>query len=206
VRSCPLLCLLKGLPRRHSTDEASLWGQTHSQEEDEPSRRDTRNASVEDAAPLPLRPILFPAAEVNNRWAPVAGIVSIKGDMCEGKQAGLYLSLERCSCPCPSYSFIASCNNFLPLPLEDVYNERTDTELFLETRGPRGIAPMHEPTQEFIVSELRRRMSVSIAELTQVLGLQFASVLPQEIQRMKDSGLVVYDEPLGPSSLLSLPR
>ena len=65
---------------------------------------------------------------------------------------------------------------------------------------------MQEPTQEFIVSELRRRMRVSIAELTQVLGVQFASVLPQEIQRMKASGLVVYDEPLGPSSLLSLPQ
>ena len=65
---------------------------------------------------------------------------------------------------------------------------------------------MSEPTQEFIVSELRRRVQVSIVELTQVLGLQFASVLPQEIQRMKESGLVVYDEPLGPFSILSLPR
>ena len=65
---------------------------------------------------------------------------------------------------------------------------------------------MHEPMQEIIVSELRRRVRVSIAELTQVLGLQFASVLPQEIQRMKDSGLVVYDEPLGPYSVVSLPQ
>jgi hypothetical protein len=65
---------------------------------------------------------------------------------------------------------------------------------------------MAEPTQEFIVSELRRRVRTSMVELTQVLGLQFASILPQEIQRMKDSGLVVYDEPLGPSSILSLPR
>ena len=32
------------------------------------------------------------------------------------------------------------------------------------------------------------------------------SILPQEIQRMKESGLVVYDEPLGLSSVLSLPR
>jgi hypothetical protein len=38
------------------------------------------------------------------------------------------------------------------------------------------------------------------------LALQVASILPQEIQRMKASGLVVYDEPLGLSSLLSLPR
>jgi hypothetical protein len=45
-----------------------------------------------------------------------------------------------------------------------------------------------------------------MAELMQVLGLQFASILPQEIQRMKDSGLVMYDEPLGPSSILSLPQ
>jgi hypothetical protein len=65
---------------------------------------------------------------------------------------------------------------------------------------------MSEPTQELIVSELRRRVRVSIADLTQVLGLQFASMLPQDIQRMKDSGLVVYDEPLGPSSVLSLPQ
>jgi hypothetical protein len=65
---------------------------------------------------------------------------------------------------------------------------------------------MSEPTQELIVSELRRRVRVSIAELIQVLGVQFASLLPQEIQRMKDSGLVVYEEPLGPSSVLSLPQ
>ncbi len=65
---------------------------------------------------------------------------------------------------------------------------------------------MNEPTQERIVSELRRRVRVSMAELTQMLGLQFASVLPQEIQRMKASGLVVYDEPLGRSSVLRLPQ
>ena len=65
---------------------------------------------------------------------------------------------------------------------------------------------MSEPTQELIVAELRRRVSVSMAELMQVLGLQFASMIPQEIQRMKASGLVVYEEPLGPSSILSLPR
>jgi hypothetical protein len=65
---------------------------------------------------------------------------------------------------------------------------------------------MSEPTQELIVSELRRRVRASIAELIQVLGVQFASILPQEIQRMKDSGLVVYDEPLELSSILSLPR
>ena len=51
---------------------------------------------------------------------------------------------------------------------------------------------MYEPTQELIVSELRRKVRVAFAELTQVLGRQFASVLPQEIQRMKSSGLVIY--------------
>ena len=65
---------------------------------------------------------------------------------------------------------------------------------------------MNEPTQDLIVSELRRRIKVSMAELTQVLGLQFASILPQEIQRMKASGMVVYAEPLGLYSVLSLPR
>jgi hypothetical protein len=65
---------------------------------------------------------------------------------------------------------------------------------------------MAEPTQAFIVSELRRRVRASLAEVTQGLGLQFASILPQEIQRMKDSGLVVYEEPLGPFSVLSLPQ
>jgi hypothetical protein len=64
---------------------------------------------------------------------------------------------------------------------------------------------MHEPTQEIIVSELRRRVRVSMADLTQVLGPQFASIIPPEIQRMKDSGLVIYDEPLGPYSVISLP-
>ena len=65
---------------------------------------------------------------------------------------------------------------------------------------------MSEPTQELIVAELRRRVRVSIAELTHVLGLQFASILPYEIQRMQASGLVVYDEPLGLYSVISLPR
>jgi hypothetical protein len=64
---------------------------------------------------------------------------------------------------------------------------------------------MSEPTQELIVSVLHHRVRVSIAEVTQVLGPQFASVIPQEIQRMKESGLVVYDEPLGPYSVISLP-
>ena len=65
---------------------------------------------------------------------------------------------------------------------------------------------MSEPTQELIVSELRRRVRVSLVELMQVLEVQFASILPQEIQRMKASGVVVYEEPLGLYSLLSLPQ
>jgi hypothetical protein len=65
---------------------------------------------------------------------------------------------------------------------------------------------MNEPTQDLIVSALRHRVRVSMAELTQVLGLQFASLLPHEMQRMKASGVVVYEEPLGPSSVLSLPQ
>jgi predicted ArsR family transcriptional regulator len=65
---------------------------------------------------------------------------------------------------------------------------------------------MNEPTQERIVSALRRRVRVSMEELTQVLGLQFASILPHEIQRMKASGVVVYEEPLGLYSVLSLPQ
>ena len=65
---------------------------------------------------------------------------------------------------------------------------------------------MHEPTQDRIVSALRRRRSVSLVELTQGLGLQCASILPQDIQRMQASGVVVYEEPLGPSAVLSLPR
>lgn len=65
---------------------------------------------------------------------------------------------------------------------------------------------MHEPTQELLVSELRRRGIAFVADLTQVFGPQFASVIPHEIKRMKESGLVVYDEPLGPDSVVSLPR
>ena len=148
---------------------------------------------------LPLRPPLLPAAAISNRWAPVVCVVSVKVAYLKGSESSPLDAECPSSCPYPSM-------NFLPLPLEDVYNGHSDTELFIEIRYLRGIAPMHEPTQDLIVSELRRYVRVSIAELTQVLGLQFASVLPQEIQRMKDSGLVVYEEPLGPYSVLSLPR
>jgi hypothetical protein len=87
-----------------------------------------------------------------------------------------------------------------------VYNGHTDNERLLSTLLLKGTMPMSEPTQELIVSELRRRVQVSIVELMQVLGLQFASILPQEIQRMKASGLVIYEEPLGLYSVISLPR
>jgi hypothetical protein len=87
-----------------------------------------------------------------------------------------------------------------------VYNGHTDNERLLSTLLLKGTMPMSEPTQELIVSELRRRVQVSIVELMQVLGLQFASILPQEIQRMKASGLVMYEEPLRLYSVISLPR
>jgi len=65
---------------------------------------------------------------------------------------------------------------------------------------------MYEPTQKIILSELRRRDTASIADLLHFLGPDFASIIPEEIQRMKHTGLVVYDEPLGPDSVLRLPE
>jgi len=38
-----------------------------------------------------------------------------------------------------------------------------------------------------------------------LLGPGFASLIPYEIQRMRENGLVVYDEPLGLDSVLRLP-
>ena len=64
---------------------------------------------------------------------------------------------------------------------------------------------MCEPTQEVIVAELRLRGMVQVADILRILGLSFASLIPHEIQRMKETGLVVYDEPLGPDSVLRLP-
>jgi hypothetical protein len=74
------------------------------------------------------------------------------------------------------------------------------------TRCAKGTLHMSAPTQDLIVSELRRRVRASLDDLTQLLGVQFASVLPQEIQRMKARGLVIYEEPLGLYSVISLPR
>ena len=65
---------------------------------------------------------------------------------------------------------------------------------------------MHEPTQARMVADLRRRARGALAEVTQVPGLQCASALPQDSQRMHASGVVVSEAPLGPSVVLSLPR
>ena len=65
---------------------------------------------------------------------------------------------------------------------------------------------MHEPTQVRLVAALRRRVRGALAEVTQVPGLSCASVLPQAIQRMHASGVVVSGKPLGPSAVRSLPR
>jgi hypothetical protein len=64
---------------------------------------------------------------------------------------------------------------------------------------------MYEPTQELIVAELRLRGMAQIGDIMRILGAGFASLLPHEIQRMKETGLVVYEEPLGPESVLRLP-
>lgn len=64
---------------------------------------------------------------------------------------------------------------------------------------------MYEPTQEVIVAALRLRGQVQVTEIMQALGPGVASLVPYELQRMKETGLVVYDEPLGPESVLRLP-
>ena len=64
---------------------------------------------------------------------------------------------------------------------------------------------MYEPTQEIIVAELRLRGRIQVAEIMRILGPGFASIIPYEIHRMKEMGLIVYDEPLGPESVLRLP-
>jgi hypothetical protein len=64
---------------------------------------------------------------------------------------------------------------------------------------------MYEPTQEVIVAALRLRGMAQVADILHLLGPGFASLLPSEIQRMKETGLLLYDEPLGPESVLKLP-
>jgi len=61
---------------------------------------------------------------------------------------------------------------------------------------------MYEPTQEIIGAELRLRGTAQIADIEHILGAGFASLIPYEIQRMKETGLIIYDEPLGPDSIL----
>ena len=65
---------------------------------------------------------------------------------------------------------------------------------------------MAEPTQEVIVAEVTRRGRAYMADILHVLGPSWASILPDELQRMKATGLVDYDEPLGPNALLRLPQ
>ena len=65
---------------------------------------------------------------------------------------------------------------------------------------------MHEPTRARMVADLRRRARGTLAEVTQVPGLQCASVLPQDIEQMHANGVVLSEAPLGPSVVLSLPR
>ena len=64
---------------------------------------------------------------------------------------------------------------------------------------------MYEPAQEVIVAELRLRGMAHVADILHLLGRGFASLLPYEIQRMKETGLVRYDKPLAPESVLRLP-
>ena len=64
---------------------------------------------------------------------------------------------------------------------------------------------MYEPTQEVIVAELRLRGMAKVSDILHILEPGFASLLPYEIQRMKETGLVIYDEPLGPESVLRFP-
>ena len=78
--------------------------------------------------------------------------------------------------------------------------------------GSKGTRLMSEPTQDLIVSALRLvsalrcHVRVSLAALPQVLGLQCASILPHDMQRMTASGVVVSEEPLGLYAVLSRPQ
>ena len=65
---------------------------------------------------------------------------------------------------------------------------------------------MYEPTQEIIIAELRLRGTAQIADIAPIVGPGFAALIPYEIHRMKETGLLVYDEPLGPDSLLRFPH
>src|SRR5207248_2265131 len=127
---------------------------------------------------LPLRSTSLPTAAITNRWAPVRYVVSLKGDMFKRERAGLHLALERCSssCPCPSLSSLQAAIILSPCRCKMCIMSTPMTNGYYP-RESKGTLSMAEPTQELIVSALRRRVRVSMAELTQVLGVQFASVL-----------------------------
>jgi hypothetical protein len=70
----------------------------------------------------------------------------------------------------------------------------------------RGGIVVYEPIQEILVGELRLRGMMQVAEIMRILRSGLASLIPYEIQRMKEIGLVIYEEPLGPDSVLRLPQ
>ena len=45
-----------------------------------------------------------------------------------------------------------------------------------------------------------------MADIAQILGPGFTALIPDELQRMKATGLLSYDEPLGPAALLRFPQ
>jgi hypothetical protein len=86
--------------------------------------------------------------------------------------------------------------------MADAMTERSLSTLFTIA----GRNTMYEPTQEIIVAELRLRGTAQVADIEHILGPGFASLIPYEIQRMKETGLIMYDEPLGPDSVLRFPH
>ena len=101
--------------------------------------------------------------------------------------------------PCVVNALIAACNKLFPLfsqqyilPVNTMHNRR-------------GGRRMYEPTQELIVAELRLRSMAQVADIMRILEPSCFALLPYELQRMKETGLVVYDEPLGLESVVRLP-
>ena len=86
--------------------------------------------------------------------------------------------------------------------MADAMTERSLSTLFTIA----GRNTMYEPTQEIIVAELRLRGTAQVADIEHILGPGFASLIPYEIQHMKETGLIMYDEPLGPDSVLRFPH
>jgi len=82
--------------------------------------------------------------------------------------------------------------------------ERLSSKSTLGTIAGRNT--MYEPTQEIIVAEVRLRGTAQVADIAHILGPGFASLIPYELHRMKETGLIVYDEPLGPDSVLRFPQ